>query len=432
MGDLPVYFEQRSVGVIKVDGKGPVFFYDRTWLDTRGAFPISTTMPLRPEPFGPAVFVPWAANLLPESEQLRAVGLFLGMSPNDVVGLLSEIGRDTAGALSIGKPGGTSSVYWRPLESEADIEKVIEELPSKPFLVGEEGVSMSLAGVQSKLAVGVDDHGRICVPTVGSPSTHILKPDSERLPGGVHNEAFCLILAKRLGLPTVEVATGKAGSRTYLLVKRYDRMGGGGRWRRLHQEDFCQALGRPPSAKYEVNHTGVSGPAINEMFDLTRRLMAPTELLRLLDMSIFNVIACNTDAHAKNYSIMITAAGASLAPVYDLMCGEPWRHVTKNLAQRIAGKSRGDELTGKDWQRFARECGLGARQVIARVRTLAQSALAEAGSAAAQVSGMPAGPHLILEEVQASVTRRAQTLLAQLDGAEDHGAAGELALAAAE
>jgi serine/threonine-protein kinase HipA len=106
--------------------------------------------------------------------------------------------------------------------------------------------------------------------------------------------------------------------------------------------------------------------------------------------------------------------------------------VTKNLAQRIAGKSRGDELAGKDWHRFARECGLGARQVVARVRTLAQSALAESGAAAAQVSGMPAGHHPILEEVQACITRRAQTLLAQLDEAEDHVAAGALALAAAE
>ena len=121
MGDLPVYFEQRPVGIIKVDGKGPAFTYDRTWLNTRGAFPISTTMPLGPDPFGPPVFLPWAANLLPESEQLRAVGQFLVMSPNDVVGFLAEIGRDTAGALSIGKPGGTSSVYWRAVETEADL-----------------------------------------------------------------------------------------------------------------------------------------------------------------------------------------------------------------------------------------------------------------------------------------------------------------------
>jgi serine/threonine-protein kinase HipA len=430
MGDLPIYFEQRAVGAVKVDSKGPAFTYDRAWLNTRGAFPISTTMPLGPDPFGPAVFLPWAANLLPESEQLRAVGQFLGMSSNDVVGLLSEIGRDTAGALSIGKPGGTSSVYWRPVETEAELERVIEELPSKPFLVGEEGVSMSLAGVQSKLAVGVDDHGRICVPTVGSPSTHILKPDSERLPGGVHNEAFCLTLAKRLGLPTVAIATGKSGKRTFLLVKRYDRMGGGGRWRRLHQEDFCQALGKLPSAKYEINQTGVAGPTLAEMFGVTRRLMAPTDILRLLDMAIFNVIACNTDAHAKNYSLMISAAGASLAPLYDVMCGQAWQHVTKNLAQKIAGKNRGDELTGKDWHRFARECGLGARQVVARVKALAQSAIAETSAAAAEVATMAAGSHSILEEVQASVERRAHALLAQLDEPKEEAAAGEPMLVA--
>lgn len=430
MGDLAVYFEQRSVGVIKVDSKGPSFIYDRTWLATRGAFPISTTMPLGPEPFGAAVFLPWAANLLPESEQLRAVGQFLGMSSNDVVGLLSEIGRDTAGALSIGKPGGTSSVYWRPVETEAELERVIEELPSKPFLVGEEGVSMSLAGVQTKLAVGVDDRGRICVPTVGSPSSHILKPDSPRLPGGVHNEAFCLTLAKRMGLQSVAITTGKAGRRTFLLVKRYDRTGGGGRWRRLHQEDFCQALAKPPSAKYEINQTGVCGPTLNDMFDLTRRVMAPTDILRLLDMVIFNVIACNTDAHAKNYSIMLTAAGASLAPGYDVMCGEAWRHVTKKLAQTIAGKNRGDELTGQDWDRFARECGLGARQVLLRVRALAQSAIGEAGASAREVSAMPAGDHPILQEVQACITRRAETLLAQLDDAKEDAVAAEPMLAA--
>jgi serine/threonine-protein kinase HipA len=430
MGDLAVYFEQRPLGIIKVDGKGPAFIYDRTWLATRGAFPISTTMPLGPEPFGAAIFLPWAANLLPESEQLRAVGQFLGMSPNDVVGLLSEIGRDTAGALSIGKPGGTSSVYWRPVETEAELERVIEELPNKPFLVGEEGVSMSLAGVQSKLAVGVDDRGRICVPTVGSPSTHILKPDSERLPGGVHNEAFCLTLAGRLGLPTVAITTGKAGRRTFLLVKRYDRSGSGGRWRRLHQEDFCQALGKPPSAKYEINQTGIAGPTLKDMFDLTRRVMAPTEILRLLDMVIFNVIACNTDAHAKNYSLMLTGTAASLAPGYDVMCGEAWRHVTKKFAQTIAGKNRGEELTGKDWDRFARECGLGARQVISRVRALAESAIAEAGAAAGEISAMPAGDHPILQEVHACIMRRAQTLLAQLDDAKEETAAGEPMLAA--
>ena len=99
-------------------------------------------------------------------------------------------------------------------------------------------------------------------------------------------------------------------------------------------------------------------------------------------MVVVNVLACNTDAHAKNYSIMIRGNGASLAPMYDVMCGEVWENVTKNLAQKIAGKSRGDHLKGRHWQRFARECGLNPRQVIDRVGALAKSAIAEAGAAA--------------------------------------------------
>ncbi len=418
MTDLPVFCEQRLVGAIDLGGRQPGFSYDRRWIETRGAFPISTTMPLKPERIGAETFLPWAANLLPENEQLRAVGQFLGMSPGDVIGLLSAIGRDIAGALSIGKPGGTSSVYWRPVERSEDLERIIEELPNKPFLVGDEGVSMSLAGVQSKLAVAVDNVGRICVPLEGSPSTHILKPDAERLWGGVQNEALCLTLAKRLHISTPEVTTGKAGRRTYLLVKRYDRMEVGGRWRRLHQEDFCQALAKPPSAKYESNQTGIRGPTLSDMFERTRQLMPPNNILRLLDMVIFNVIACNTDAHAKNYSIMISAGGASLAPLYDVMCGEIWEHITKNLAQKIAGKNRGDYLKGRHWQRFARECGLGAPQVLARVRTLTKSAAAEAEAAAAAVAAMPAGGHVTLDRTRNAIQQRARTLLDQLDEME--------------
>ena len=135
----------------------------------------------------------------------------------------------------------------------------------------------------------------------------------------------------------------------------------------------------------------MSGPKLDEMFELTRRYLPPTEIVRLLDMVIFNVVACNTDAHAKNYSIMIRGNGVSLAPIYDVMCGEVWENVTKKLAQTIANKRRGDCLKGSDWQRFARECGLNPRQVLDRVRTLARLALAEARPAELEVAAMPAG-----------------------------------------
>jgi serine/threonine-protein kinase HipA len=414
MTRLRVFFEQRLVGTIDVDKSGPGFTYDPDWIDLRGAFPISTMMPLNSKRIAPDTFLPWAANLLPESEQLRTLGQLLGMAAGDVIGLLSAIGGDTAGALSIGQPGRTASVQWRPVGKPEDLERIIEELPNKPLLVGEEGVSMSLAGAQTKLAVAVDDVGRVCIPMNGSPSTHILKPDALRLWGGVQNEAFCLTLARRMKIPTPSVTTGQAGQRTYLLVKRFDRTEVSGRWRRLHQEDYCQALGKLPSAKYESNQTGLRGPTLKDMFEATRQHMAATDIVRLLDLVVVNVLACNTDAHAKNYSLMIRAGGASLAPMYDVMCGEVWKNVTKNLAQRIAGESRGDHLKGRHWQRFARECGLNPRQVLDRVGTLAKSALAEAEAAVSEVAAMPAGAHVILDQTRQAIERRARAVLAQL------------------
>jgi serine/threonine-protein kinase HipA len=157
------------------------------------------------------------------------------------------------------------------------------------------------------------------------------------------------------------------------------------------------------------------------MFETTRRLMAPTDILRLLDMVIFNVIACNTDAHAKNYSMMINAGGVSLAPLYDVMCGEVWENITRNLAQKIAGKRRGDHLQGRHWQRFARDRGLGGRQVLARVRTLSEEALAQAEAAAAEVAAMPAGGHVILDQARHAIERRARALRRQVDETEEKG-----------
>src|SRR5262249_42628185 len=174
-------------------------------------------------------------------------------------------------------------------------------------------------------------------------------------------------------IATPNVTTGRVGKRTYLLMQRYDRTNINGRWRRLHQEDFCQGLGKPPSAKYETNQTGIFGPTLKDMFELTQRHMSSIDILRLLDVVVLNVLVCNTDAHAKNYSIILRGNGASLAPMYDVMCGEVWENVTRSLAQKIAGKNRGDHLSGRDWQQFARECGLNPKQVLDRVGTLAKS-----------------------------------------------------------
>jgi serine/threonine-protein kinase HipA len=115
---------------------------------------------------------------------------------------------------------------------------------------------------------------------------------------------------------------------------------------------------RRKTAKYESNQTGICGPTLKDMFELTRRHMLPNDIVRLLDLIIFNVLVCNTDAHAKNYSIMLRGNGASLAPMYDVMCGEVWENVTKNMVQKIGHTRLADQLTGRHWQQLARECGL--------------------------------------------------------------------------
>jgi serine/threonine-protein kinase HipA len=349
------------------------------------------------------------------------------MARSDVIGLLSTIGGDTAGALSIGQPGRTGTVQWRPIATPEELETLIENLPNKPFLVGDEGVSMSLAGGQTKLAVAVDDAGRICIPMNGSPSTHILKPDAPRLCGSVHNEAFCLTLARRMKIATASITTGLAGKRTYLLARRYDRANVGGRWRRLHQEDYCQGLGKPPTAKYETNQTGICGPTLRDMFELTRQRMLPSDIVRLLDLVIFNVLTCNTDAHAKNYSIMLRGSGASLAPMYGVMCGDVWKNVTKHMVQKIGGITRADQLTGRHWQQLARECGLNPGEVLGRVAALAKSVISEADTAESEVAAMPAGGHEILCRTRQAIERRALALLEHVFESEDNPVANTLA-----
>jgi hypothetical protein len=111
---------------------------------------------------------------------------------------------------------------------------------------------------------------------------------------------------------------------------------------------------------------------------------------------------------------MIRGNGISLSPIYDAMCGEVWQNVTKRLAQKIAGESRGDCLKGKHWLQFARECGLNPSQVLDRVAALAKGAIAEAQAAASDVAAMPAGKHVTLDQTREAVEQRAKVIFAKL------------------
>lgn len=392
--DLPVHYEDRLVATISADAQVTRLTYADAWGSSADSFPVSLAMPIRPEPYEGDQVLPWLMNLLPEGEPLRAMTRALGAAPEDTLGLIAQTGNDLAGALSIAPQQPRGEPGYRPIPDAGALERIIEELPARPFLVGEDGVSMSLAGAQEKLPVAVIE-GQIAVSVNGAPSTHILKPDNPRLIGSVQNEALCMVLARRIGLNVAPVTTSIAGERSYLLVERYDRKGIGTNVRRLHQEDFCQALGRPPAAKYEFNGTGTRGPSIADMFALVRQHMTARDITRLLDAVIFNIAIGNVDSHAKNYSILLGPGAPQLAPLYDLMSGLAWANITQNHAQAIGEQHRGRHIYGHHWRRMAEAAGLAARGTVQRVEQVTARLLRELPVAVEEVAAMPAGPAML-------------------------------------
>ena len=189
---------------------------------------------------------------------------------------------------------------------------MLDMLPSRPLLAGEDGLRLSLAGAQSKVPVVLVD-GAVALPAPGQPTTHILKPPISRFSATTENEAFVMRLAAAVGLDVAPVEPRVVRDRTFLLVQRYDRAPAeDGSVRRVHQEDFCQALGIPPEIKYASE----GGPGLKDCFALVRRVAArpAVDVLKLLDAVIFNVIAGNADAHGKNFSILYDGDGPASRP----------------------------------------------------------------------------------------------------------------------
>ncbi len=417
---LRIQADESTVASLEATGEGPRITYEPEWRTSASAFPISLTMPLTGEQWGPEIATPWLMNLLPEGDPLRTMTRALGIAREDILGLLKASGRDLAGALAIRDSSAAEAPAQVAIANDAQLERIISELPSRPFLVGDEGVAMSLAGAQDKLPVIAKD-GQLAIPINGSPSTHILKPDNPRLPGSVQNEALCMVLARRCGLPVAAVTTGATGTRTYLLVTRHDRVEVDGRVHRIHQEDFCQSLGISPAAKYEHNGTGAPGPGTSRMFALLREYMTGLDITRFLDAVIFNIAIGNVDSHAKNYSVLLRPGRTELAPLYDLMSGLAWSNITQNHAQDIGGKRRGRRIYARHWRVMAEEAGLSARATVRRVLTLADRIQTELPAARDEVANMPAGAGAMLDVFVTEIAARARTvgLNARLDGGDE-------------
>lgn len=375
--ELDIYFQERLAGHLLLDRKHRfVFRYAEEWLKSPFAIPLSLSLPLTEKPYEDDAARPFFSNLLPEADIRQAVARKVGISEHNDFAMLEAIGGECAGAVSILPTGVQPSDKgtYRPVDDK-ELHAIVATLPGRPFLVGEEGLRLSLAGAQNKLPIYVEK-GRISLPLGSLPSSHILKPPIRDLSGTVENEAFCMMLAGRAGLPVPTVSIYR-GTDTLYIVERYDRVRDDkGRLVRIHQEDFCQALGIPPDRKYESE----GGPSLNDCFTLLMKhsVRPAADMKKMIMWVIFNYLTGNADAHAKNLALLLTEEGPALAPFYDLLCTGAYKDLTTRLAMKIGGENRPAWVRLRHWEGMAREIGIKPGMVIEMLSQMAGRIVADA------------------------------------------------------
>lgn len=382
---LDVYLLQHLAGRLHQDDRGQIHFqYAPDWIENKQAIPLSQSMPLRAEPYQHDECIAFFNGVLPEESQRISVARNLGISAENDFALLELIGGECAGAVSF-VPQGAGIQSHVPKYQNVDEKKLadtLRQLPDHPLLAGEVGIRLSLAGAQSKLAVHVSV-ASIGIPLGNAPSTHILKPASQQFKALVENEALCLNLARKIGLNAAYAVVGRAEDIEYLLIERFDRrletsIDGEIDVQRLHQEDFCQALGMPSSRKYQIE----GGPSLQQCFDLVREVSsAPVlDLPALLDAVIFNYLICNNDAHGKNFSLLYSksqgeALQTRLAPLYDLVCTTSYKQLSKSMAMSIGNEFDSSKIMPRHFERLSIDAGLSKKFAVSRVPEMASSIL---------------------------------------------------------
>ena len=413
MRRLMVYLSGEPVGTLHQDDSGLLGFrYAPEWLRRPDAAPLSRSLPLQSEAFRGKRARAFFAGILPDEGPRRQIASILGISERNDFAMLERIGGECAGAVSLlpegTRPPAAGETRLRQLD-EKELQEIIAELPRRPLMAGQEGIRLSLAGSQDKLPV-VLRGSCIGLPLGNTPSTHIIKPEPERFPGLVANEALCMTLAKAVGLNVPDVATRSIGGKACIVVRRYDRIvSPEGTVTRLHQEDFCQALGFPPERKYQQE----GGPRLRDCMAMLRE-WSTTPVLDIrdfLDGLIFNVLVGNADAHGKNYSLLYRGGERRLAPFYDLVCTLAWPELSKTPAMKIGQGDSLETITPANWKKMTEETLLGwpmMRERIAELCRKTVDALRDPGVRSA------AKDEAAVDRVAGIVEERASSLLQSL------------------
>ena len=413
--ELEVWLFADRVGTLAlVDGRLS-FRYAPGWLSRPDALALSASLPLQAEPFDDRTSRPFFAGLLPEGQMRRLIAQRFQVSGQNDFALLDHIGGECAGAVSFLEPGQAlrtsaqgDDVQWL---SDEEVVALLDELPRRPMLAGRDGLRLSLAGAQDKLPV-VFDGERIGLPLEGAPSSHILKPAIVAVEDSVINEGFCMALAEAMQLKPAKAKIHVVLDRPFLLVERYDRVViAPGHRQRLHQEDFCQALGVVPEMKYQNE----GGPDLTQCFDLVRRATRPSapQVLRLFDCVIFNALIGNHDAHAKNFSLLYSGKPPVLAPLYDTLSTAVYPTLTPKMAMKIGSKYKFSGVEARHWDQFAEAAGLAKAQAKRRVLSLAKSLPASARKLQSEPGHNFAG-NGVVERINALIEQRCALTIRRL------------------
>lgn len=361
---LDVYLNDLLVG--KLQGSDGV-----TFTYTSDAHPISLSMPVTEAPYGDAATRNFFTNLFFENTQLDDVVAKHGLDRNDVVGILRYLGKDCPGAISVvpqgSAPGKRPGLLKEDYEAVGDEEDLMQRLQMRRLGTQHKDPS-PLAGVQGKIAVTVID-GRLCLPRDNAPTTHILKVPTPAEAGLVAQEYHLLKIAGAIQSQTVvDTEIFEAGGIKGLLVKRYDRHVENGYVDRIHQEDFCQALGLHPLLKYERNGQDPARTfTANAVGTLLGKTQVPAVARRnFLIATLLNLALGNTDNHAKNHSLLYLDRKPVLAPLYDIVPILLDDQVTHDFAFKIGNAERVQDLTRKDIEGFAASIGFKRTDTIFR------------------------------------------------------------------
>ena len=350
---------------------------------------LSLSLALRRERYMHGVVRPFLDGLLPEGEARQAVARKFGVVGDDTFGLIRALGRDCAGALVIQPVDDASPPTSTTLTAERlnddEIADLVANLQSAPLGAGGR-VRISLAGVQEKLLLTRMPDGAWGLPVDGTPSTHILKPEIARFPNTVENEAFCMRVAKHLGLAVANVETATFGGRKLIVVERYDRVvHSDGSVERIHQEDLCQAIGVSHDKKYEEN----GGPSLARIADLLQATAGPDSVEALLRAVTLNVLIGNGDAHAKNFSLLHEPSGAlRLTPLYDLL--STLFYGDEHLAMYVDNVHKTNRVTADRIVNEATRWGLSKRRASEVIADILERVVDAVPAAAAETTDLPA------------------------------------------